>query len=118
VVWFLVLPMFYVHIGLYVKLFLQSLFYVMQAKALAEKSMRDRLVQKEQEERHVIIYHILHFTCSPFCLTQYSFLQRVAEALDADVKRWSSGKAGNLRALLSTLQYVRMNILNIPPFRI
>ncbi|XP_045791819.1 auxilin-like protein 1 [Trifolium pratense] len=53
------------------------------AKALAEKSMRDRLVQKEQEERN-----------------------RVAEALDADVKRWSSGKAGNLRALLSTLQYI------------
>ncbi|XP_027329801.1 auxilin-like protein 1 isoform X2 [Abrus precatorius] len=53
------------------------------AKALAEKNMRDRLVQKEQEERN-----------------------RVAETLDADVKRWSSGKAGNLRALLSTLQYI------------
>ncbi|CAI8606462.1 unnamed protein product [Vicia faba] len=53
------------------------------AKALAEKSMRDRLVQKEQDERN-----------------------RVAEALDADVKRWSSGKTGNLRALLSTLQYI------------
>jgi hypothetical protein len=80
--------------------------YIMQAKALAEKSMRDRLVQKEQEERNVIFYCILHFTCFLFCLTQYLFLQRVAEALDADVKRWSSGKAGNLRALLSTLQYV------------
>ncbi|KAI4332057.1 hypothetical protein L6164_016996 [Bauhinia variegata] len=53
------------------------------AKALAEKNMRDLLVQKEQEERN-----------------------RVAEALDADVKRWSSGKEGNLRALLSTLQYI------------
>ncbi|MED6150201.1 hypothetical protein PIB30_070126 [Stylosanthes scabra] len=53
------------------------------AKALAEKNMRDRLVQKEQEERN-----------------------RIAEALDADVKRWSSGKTGNLRALLSTLQYI------------
>ncbi|KAJ1384913.1 Chaperone J-domain superfamily [Sesbania bispinosa] len=53
------------------------------AKALAEKNMRDWLVQKEQEDRN-----------------------RVAEALDADVKRWSSGKAGNLRALLSTLQYI------------
>ncbi|KAK7291199.1 hypothetical protein RIF29_06151 [Crotalaria pallida] len=53
------------------------------AKALAEKNMRDRLVQKEQEEKN-----------------------RIAEALDADVKRWSSGKAGNLRALLSTLQYI------------
>nr|KYP51291.1 UBA domain-containing protein 7 [Cajanus cajan] len=53
------------------------------AKALAEKNMRDRLVLKEQEERN-----------------------RVAEALDADVKRWSSGKTGNLRALLSTLQYI------------
>ncbi|KAK4781101.1 hypothetical protein SAY87_017207 [Trapa incisa] len=53
------------------------------AKALAEKNMRDLLVQKEQAER-----------------------SRLAETLDADVKRWSSGKEGNLRALLSTLQYI------------
>uniref|UniRef100_A0A5B7AA32 Putative auxilin-like protein 1 n=1 Tax=Davidia involucrata TaxID=16924 RepID=A0A5B7AA32_DAVIN len=53
------------------------------AKALAEKNMRDLLAQKEQAERN-----------------------RLAEALDADVKRWSSGKEGNLRALLSTLQYI------------
>ncbi|CAB4296294.1 unnamed protein product [Prunus armeniaca] len=53
------------------------------AKALAEKNMRDLLVQKEQAERN-----------------------RLAEALDADVKRWSSGKERNLRALLSTLQYI------------
>ena len=33
-------------------------------------------------------------------------LQRLAESLDADVKRWATGKEGNLRALLSTLQYV------------
>ncbi|KAK1550755.1 hypothetical protein Q3G72_024207 [Acer saccharum] len=53
------------------------------AKALAEKNMRDLLAQKEQAERN-----------------------RLAETLDADVKRWSSGKQGNLRALLSTLQYI------------
>lgn len=53
------------------------------AKALAEKNMRDLLVQREQAERN-----------------------RLAETLDADVKRWSSGKEGNLRALLSTLQYI------------
>ncbi|KAF3969627.1 hypothetical protein CMV_006603 [Castanea mollissima] len=53
------------------------------AKALAEKNMRDLLAQKEQAERN-----------------------RLAEALDADVKRWSNGKEGNLRALLSTLQYI------------
>ncbi|XP_059460054.1 auxilin-like protein 1 isoform X2 [Corylus avellana] len=53
------------------------------AKALAEKNMRDFLAQKEQADRN-----------------------RLAEALDADVKRWSSGKEGNLRALLSTLQYI------------
>ncbi|PSS31324.1 Auxilin-like protein [Actinidia chinensis var. chinensis] len=53
------------------------------AKALAEKNMRDLLAQKEQAER-----------------------TRFAETLDADVKRWSSGKEGNLRALLSTLQYI------------
>ncbi|XWS14555.1 hypothetical protein CRYUN_Cryun35bG0020000 [Craigia yunnanensis] len=53
------------------------------AKALAEKNKRDLLAQKEQTERN-----------------------RLAETLDAEVKRWSSGKQGNLRALLSTLQYV------------
>ncbi|WCJ35205.1 Chaperone DnaJ-domain superfamily protein [Euphorbia peplus] len=53
------------------------------AKALAEKNLRDLLVQKEQAERN-----------------------RLAESLDVEVKRWSSGKERNLRALLSTLQYI------------
>ncbi|XP_057794019.1 auxilin-like protein 1 isoform X1 [Salvia miltiorrhiza] len=53
------------------------------AKALAEKNMRDHLAQKEQAERN-----------------------RLAESLDADIKRWATGKEGNLRALLSTLQYI------------
>ncbi|KVI06547.1 auxilin-like protein 1 [Cynara cardunculus var. scolymus] len=53
------------------------------AKALEEKEKRDLLAQKEQAER-----------------------SRLAENLDADIKRWSSGKEGNLRALLSTLQYI------------
>ncbi|KAL6216166.1 hypothetical protein ACLB2K_009392 [Fragaria x ananassa] len=53
------------------------------AKALAEKNNRDLLVQQEQAERN-----------------------RLAEVLDAEVKRWSSGKERNLRALLSTLQYI------------
>ncbi|KAI8015217.1 Auxilin-like protein 1 [Camellia lanceoleosa] len=58
------------------------------AKALAEKNMRDLLAEREQAERN-----------------------RLAEALDAEVKRWSSGKEANLRALLSTLQYVLTLIL-------
>ncbi|CAL0313286.1 unnamed protein product [Lupinus luteus] len=53
------------------------------AKALEEKNMRDLLAHKEQAERN-----------------------RLAETLDAEIKRWSSGKEGNLRALLSTLQYI------------
>ncbi|WOK91542.1 auxilin-like protein 1 isoform X2 [Canna indica] len=53
------------------------------AKALAEKNTRDILAQREQAER-----------------------SRLSEYLDADVKRWSNGKEGNLRALLSTLQYI------------
>ncbi|XP_071692388.1 uncharacterized protein [Rutidosis leptorrhynchoides] len=53
------------------------------AKALEEKNMRDLVAQKEQAER-----------------------SRLAESLDAEVKRWSNGKQGNLRALLSTLQYI------------
>ncbi|XP_024977420.1 auxilin-like protein 1 isoform X6 [Cynara cardunculus var. scolymus] len=53
------------------------------ATALAEKEKRDLLAQKEQAERN-----------------------RLAENLNANIKRWSSGKEGNLRALLSTLQYI------------
>ncbi|XP_020234964.1 auxilin-related protein 2 [Cajanus cajan] len=53
------------------------------AKALAEKNQRDLQSQREQAERH-----------------------RVAETLDFEIKRWAAGKEGNLRALLSTLQYV------------
>ncbi|XP_077224083.1 auxilin-related protein 1-like [Tasmannia lanceolata] len=53
------------------------------AKALAEKNERDIQTQRDQVER-----------------------QRIAETLDFEIKRWSAGKEGNLRALLSTLQYV------------
>ncbi|KAK9950190.1 hypothetical protein M0R45_005691 [Rubus argutus] len=52
-------------------------------KALAEKNQRDLQVQREQAERH-----------------------RIAETLDVEIKRWAAGKEGNLRALLSTMQYV------------
>ncbi|KAL5994469.1 hypothetical protein ACLOJK_024521 [Asimina triloba] len=53
------------------------------AKALAEKNERDMQTQRDQAERH-----------------------RIAETLDVEIKRWAAGKEGNLRALLSTLQYV------------
>ncbi|PSS09580.1 Auxilin-related protein [Actinidia chinensis var. chinensis] len=53
------------------------------ARALAEKNERDLQTQREQQERH-----------------------RIAETLDVEIKRWSAGKEGNLRTLLSTLQYV------------
>ncbi|GJN25793.1 hypothetical protein PR202_gb13667 [Eleusine coracana subsp. coracana] len=52
------------------------------AKALAEKNERDMQVQREQAER-----------------------DRIGDTLDFEIKRWSAGKEGNLRALLSTLQY-------------
>ncbi|XP_075519770.1 auxilin-related protein 2-like [Primulina tabacum] len=52
-------------------------------QALAEKNKRDIQAQRDQEERH-----------------------RIAETLDIEIKRWAAGKEGNLRALLSTLQYV------------
>ncbi|KAF3652498.1 hypothetical protein FXO38_16075 [Capsicum annuum] len=53
------------------------------AKALAEKNQRDLQVQMEQQERH-----------------------RISETVDIEIKRWAAGKEGNLRALLSTMQYV------------
>ncbi|VAI14251.1 unnamed protein product [Triticum turgidum subsp. durum] len=52
------------------------------AKALAEKNERDMNVQREQAER-----------------------DRISESLDFEIKRWAAGKEGNLRALLSTMQY-------------
>ncbi|MCD7449918.1 hypothetical protein HAX54_002222 [Datura stramonium] len=53
------------------------------AKALAEKTRRDLQSLNEQEEKH-----------------------RLAETLNYDIKRWATGKEGNLRALLSSLQHV------------
>ncbi|VAI03910.1 unnamed protein product [Triticum turgidum subsp. durum] len=53
------------------------------AKALAEKNERDMQVQREQAER-----------------------DRIGDSLDFEIKRWAAGKEGNLRALLSTLQYI------------
>ncbi|XP_020583517.1 auxilin-related protein 1-like [Phalaenopsis equestris] len=53
------------------------------AKALAEKNERDMQMQRDQAERN-----------------------RMSETLDFEIKRWAAGKEGNLRALLSTLQYV------------
>ncbi|KAF7154458.1 hypothetical protein RHSIM_Rhsim01G0246300 [Rhododendron simsii] len=59
------------------------------AKALAEKNQRDLQTQRDQDERH-----------------------RIGETLDIEIKRWAAGKEGNLRALLSTMQYV-LNVLTI-----
>lgn len=53
------------------------------AQAVADMNQRDLQIQREQEER-----------------------QRIAQNLDSEIKRWAVGKEGNLRALLSTLQYV------------
>ncbi|CAL9075705.1 unnamed protein product [Musa textilis] len=52
------------------------------AKALAEKNERDMQTQRDRQK------------------------DMIAETQDIEIKRWASGKEGNLRALLSTLQYV------------
>ncbi|KAK9111547.1 hypothetical protein Scep_019066 [Stephania cephalantha] len=66
------------------------------AKALAEKNQRDLQAQMEQAERHV------NQMDPSVLITDIS----IAESLDAEIKRWAAGKESNLRALLSTLQYV------------
>lgn len=53
------------------------------AEALREKNRRDAEVVREQAER-----------------------DRAGDLLDAEIKKWAAGKQGNLRALLSTLQFV------------
>ena len=94
------------------KEFICNVLALWQAKALAEKNMRDLLAQREQAERNVIIFwEAIPQTFILLCIFHVFnsikfFLQRLAETLDADVKMWSNGKEGNLRALLSTLQYV------------
>ncbi|XP_020211257.1 auxilin-related protein 1 isoform X2 [Cajanus cajan] len=52
-------------------------------KAVADMNQRDLQTKMEQEER-----------------------QKIADTVDAQIRRWSAGKEGNMRALLSTLQYV------------
>ncbi|KAJ9146257.1 hypothetical protein P3X46_028545 [Hevea brasiliensis] len=53
------------------------------AKAVADMNQRDVQTQHEQEER-----------------------RRIADKMDAEIKRWAAGKEGNMRALLSSLQHV------------
>uniref|UniRef100_A0A8R7Q3W2 Auxilin-related protein 2 n=1 Tax=Triticum urartu TaxID=4572 RepID=A0A8R7Q3W2_TRIUA len=65
------------------------------AKALAEKNERDMQVQREQAER-----------------------DRIGDSLDFEIKRWAAGKEGNLRALLSTLQYVSQHLFSLRFHRI
>ncbi|XP_027331927.1 auxilin-related protein 2 isoform X2 [Abrus precatorius] len=52
-------------------------------KAVADMNQRDLQTKMEQEER-----------------------RRIADTVDAKIKRWAAGKEGNMRALLSTVQYV------------
>ncbi|KAK7410621.1 hypothetical protein VNO78_01559 [Psophocarpus tetragonolobus] len=52
-------------------------------RAVADMNQRDHQTKMEQEER-----------------------RRIAETTDVQIKRWATGKEGNMRALLSTLQYV------------
>ncbi|KAJ0025563.1 hypothetical protein Pint_08115 [Pistacia integerrima] len=65
------------------KAILQFGFLYIQAKAVADMNQRDFQTQQEQEER-----------------------SRIADLLDVEIKRWAAGKEGNMRALLSSLQYV------------
>lgn len=52
-------------------------------KAVADFNQHEFQTQQEQEER-----------------------RRIADSLDVEIKRWVAGKEGNMRALLSSLQYV------------
>lgn len=53
------------------------------SKILVEKKHKEFEIEEEQEEK-----------------------TKTSEKLDIEIKRWSAGKEGNIRALLSTLQYV------------
>ncbi|KAK8939845.1 Auxilin-related protein 1 [Platanthera guangdongensis] len=85
--------------------------------------MRDLLAQKEQAERNVRaitsclfdLYNVGLAVLSEHLLPQIWF-QRLAESLDAEVKRWSNGKEGNLRALLNHIKPLFSNNLTIFSF--
>ncbi|PWA95227.1 dnaJ domain-containing protein [Artemisia annua] len=83
------------------------------AKALAEKNQRDLQNQKEQEERQgqlcrppIILNMISHHLNWRWMGTNLSSSLRVSVTLDVEIKRWAAGKEGNLRSMLSSLQYV------------
>ncbi|XP_023760052.1 auxilin-related protein 2 isoform X1 [Lactuca sativa] len=77
-------------------------------KALAEKNERDLQSQREQEERHVsiLLFNNIYLLCLIYFLNINIISQRIGGALDTEIKRWAAGREGNLRALLSSLQYV------------
>lgn len=64
------------------------------------------------KEQDIIDYRMTEgvsiYSCQLVDLLNFnpSIFQRIAETLDIEIKRWAAGKEGNLRALLSTLQYV------------
>lgn len=68
----------------------------------SERASWEKCIYSNQVQ---VIAYLLVYAYSPNYLV-LNWMQRLAKALDADIKRWSSGKEGNLRALLSTLQYV------------
>lgn len=100
------------------------LIFYFQARAVADLNQRDFLTQHEQEEKRVsiqLLYCVLTYSCKShlgyiqrFGWSNANFVcfdQRIAESLDIDIKRWAAGKEGNMRALLSSLQYVCLLVL-------
>lgn len=75
---------------------------------MAEKNERDLQSQREQEERHVsiLLFNNIYLLCLIYFLNINIISQRIGGALDTEIKRWAAGREGNLRALLSSLQYV------------
>lgn len=84
-------------------------------QAVREKVQRDAAVLQEQAERDVSIL-LLDMMATGGRLAMGGGgdgkggggvgVQRAGDMLDAEIKKWAAGKQGNVRALLSTLQYV------------
>ncbi|KAJ0899546.1 putative Chaperone J-domain superfamily [Helianthus annuus] len=74
----------------------------------AKTSVASRSAQSKRRAERATVERVTSEACQRAlgkAISQKT-VSHLAESLDAEIKRWSNGKEGNLRALLSTLQYV------------
>lgn len=93
----------------------------MNCSTLGDEQIEDLTPEEEKVlPRHGIDFEEIQVTKTTLKVALYILTNThvashyfiVMQAIDAKIRQWSNGKQGNIRSLLSTLQYVSSNIYN------